>query len=75
VDNQGLERGLSGVAAKVLYTQKRVIVAVGIAGPTLRFRGEELLDKGVVGDGNSIAAGSGDGARPRTKDPAGREQR
>jgi len=45
VDHQELERGLSGVAAPVLSVHKRVIGAVGIAGPTLRFRGKELAEK------------------------------
>lgn len=45
VDHQELERGLSGVAAPVLSAHERVIAAVGIAGPTLRFRGRELAQK------------------------------
>jgi DNA-binding IclR family transcriptional regulator len=45
VDHQELERGLSGVAAPVLTAHERVIAAVGIAGPTLRFRGKELAEK------------------------------
>lgn len=45
VDHQELERGLSGVAAPVLSAHERVIGAVGIAGPTHRFRGKELADK------------------------------
>jgi IclR family acetate operon transcriptional repressor len=45
VDHQELERGLSGVAAPVLSAHERVIAAVGIAGPTLRFRGKELSEK------------------------------
>ena len=45
VDHQELERGLSGVAAPVLWAHERVIAAVGIAGPTQRFRGKELADK------------------------------
>jgi IclR family transcriptional regulator, KDG regulon repressor len=45
VDHQELERGLSGVAAPVLSAHERVIAAVGIAGPTLRFRGKELAQK------------------------------
>lgn len=45
VDHQELERGLSGVAAPVLSAHERVIGAVGIAGPTLRFRGKELAEK------------------------------
>jgi len=45
LDNQELERGLSGVAAPVLLAENRVLAAVGIAGPTLRFRGKELAHK------------------------------
>ena len=45
MDHQELERGLSGVAAPVLSAHERVIAAVGIAGPTLRFRGKELAEK------------------------------
>jgi DNA-binding IclR family transcriptional regulator len=45
VDHQELERGLSGVAAPVLSAHERVIASVGIAGPTLRFRGKELAQK------------------------------
>lgn len=45
VDHQELERGLSGVAAPVLSAHERVIAAVGIAGPTQRFRGKELGEK------------------------------
>jgi DNA-binding IclR family transcriptional regulator len=45
VDHQELERGLSGVAAPVLSAHERVIGAVGIAGPTMRFRGKELAEK------------------------------
>ena len=45
VDHQELERGLSGVAAPVLCAHERVIAAVGIAGPTGRFRGKELAGK------------------------------
>jgi IclR family acetate operon transcriptional repressor len=45
VDHQELERGLSGVAAPVFSAHERVIAAVGIAGPTQRFRGKELAEK------------------------------
>ena len=45
IDNQELERGLSGVAAPVLLSANRVVAAVGIAGPTLRFRAKELAEK------------------------------
>jgi DNA-binding IclR family transcriptional regulator len=45
VDNQERERGLSGVAAPILSPEGRLIAAVGMAGPTLRFRGGELRQK------------------------------
>lgn len=45
VDQQELERGLNGVAAPVRTTENRAIAAVGMAGPTLRFRGSELREK------------------------------
>lgn len=45
LDKQELERGLSGVAAPVLTRAGRLVGAVGIAGPTLRFRGKELAQK------------------------------
>ena len=45
LDNQELERGLSGIAAPVRRTPDCVIAALGIAGPTLRFRGRELREK------------------------------
>lgn len=45
VDHQERERGLSGVAAPILSAEGRFIGAVGMAGPTQRFRGEELRQK------------------------------
>ena len=45
VDNQERERGLSGVAAPILSAQGRLIGAVGMAGPTQRFRADELRQK------------------------------
>jgi IclR family KDG regulon transcriptional repressor len=45
IDSQELERGLSGVAAPVRSREGRVIAAVGMAGPTPRFRGKELAQK------------------------------
>lgn len=45
LDHQELERGLSGVAAPVLTQEGRLLAAVGIAGPTPRFRGKELAQK------------------------------
>lgn len=45
LDKQELERGLSGVAAPILLAENRLVAAVGIAGPTLRFRAKELALK------------------------------
>jgi len=45
LDSQEVERGLSGVAAPVLARDGRVIAAVGMTGPTVRFRGKELAQK------------------------------
>lgn len=45
VDGQELERGLSGVAAPVFGSNCQIQAAVGIAGPTMRFRGKELAQK------------------------------
>jgi IclR family KDG regulon transcriptional repressor len=45
LDSQETERGLSGAAAPVWSRDGRVIAAVGMAGPTPRFRGKELLRK------------------------------
>lgn len=45
MDHQETERGLSGVAAPVRTREGRVIAAVGMAGPTPRFRGKELAEK------------------------------
>jgi IclR family transcriptional regulator, KDG regulon repressor len=45
MDCQETERGLSGVAAPVRSREGRVIAAVGMAGPTPRFRGKELAEK------------------------------
>ncbi|HXA79576.1 MAG TPA: IclR family transcriptional regulator [Candidatus Acidoferrales bacterium] len=45
LDSQETERGLSGVAAPVWSRDGRVIAAVGMAGPTPRFRGKELARK------------------------------
>jgi IclR family transcriptional regulator, KDG regulon repressor len=44
-DREELEKGLSGVAAPVLYKGSRVIAALGMAGPTPRFLGTDLTDK------------------------------
>jgi IclR family transcriptional regulator, KDG regulon repressor len=45
LDNHELERGLSGVAAPIRTSDGHVIAAVGMAGPTPRFRGKELAEK------------------------------
>jgi len=45
LDKQELELGLSGVAAPVLASEGRLIAAVGIAGPTLRFQGKKLAEQ------------------------------
>jgi IclR family transcriptional regulator, KDG regulon repressor len=45
LDRQETERGLSGVAAPVWSREGRVIAAVGVAGPTPRFKGKELARK------------------------------
>ena len=44
-DHEELEKGLSGVAAPILYKGGRVIAALGMAGPTLRFVGPDLAKK------------------------------
>jgi IclR family KDG regulon transcriptional repressor len=44
-DHEELEKGLSGIAAPVLYKGSRVIAALGMAGPTLRFVGPDLVKK------------------------------
>jgi IclR family transcriptional regulator, KDG regulon repressor len=44
-DHEELEKGLSGIAAPVLYKGSRVIAALGMAGPTLRFVGPDLWPK------------------------------
>jgi len=45
IDNQELERGISGVAAPVLAKDGVILAVVGIVGPTPRFRGKELAQK------------------------------
>jgi IclR family transcriptional regulator, KDG regulon repressor len=44
-DREELERGLSGIAAPVFMRGSHLVAAVGIAGPTGRFQGEELVQK------------------------------
>lgn len=45
LDNQELEHGLSGVAAPIRDGDGHVIGALGMAGPTPRFRGKPLAQK------------------------------
>ncbi len=44
-DCEELERGLSGIAAPVFMRGSHLVAALGIAGPTGRFQGEELARK------------------------------
>jgi IclR family transcriptional regulator, KDG regulon repressor len=44
-DHEELEKGLSGIAAPILYKGSRVLAALGMAGPTLRFVGPDLTTK------------------------------
>ena len=44
-DHEELEKGLSGIAAPILYKGGRIIAALGMAGPTLRFVGPDLGKK------------------------------
>jgi DNA-binding IclR family transcriptional regulator len=45
LDSEEFERGVRGVAAPVRSREGRVIAAVGMAGPSSRFRGKELTQK------------------------------
>jgi IclR family KDG regulon transcriptional repressor len=45
LDHEELERGLSGVAAPVFSRGSHLVAAVGIAGPTGRFLGNDLAQK------------------------------
>jgi IclR family transcriptional regulator, KDG regulon repressor len=45
LDNQELERGLSGVAAPIWGRDGKIAGALGMAGPTTRFQGRELAKK------------------------------
>jgi DNA-binding IclR family transcriptional regulator len=45
IDDQEVERGLTCVAAPVRNHKGRVIAAISVAGPSLRFEGEELGTK------------------------------
>jgi DNA-binding IclR family transcriptional regulator len=66
-DDQELERGLSGVAAPVRTSDGHVIAAVGMAGPTTRFRGGELARKVALtrAAADKIAACLGNNANVR----------
>jgi IclR family transcriptional regulator, KDG regulon repressor len=44
-DHEELERGLTGIAAPVFMRGSLPVAALGIAGPSGRFRGKELADK------------------------------
>lgn len=44
-DHEELERGLSGVAVPIIFRERQFVAAVGMAGPTVRFLGEELSKK------------------------------
>jgi IclR family transcriptional regulator, KDG regulon repressor len=45
LDSEEFERGVKGVAAPIRTREGRVIAAVGMAGPSSRFRGKELAQK------------------------------
>lgn len=47
-EHEEWEKGLSGIAAPVLYRGGRLIAAIGMAGPTLRFIGPDLQKKIVL---------------------------
>ena len=44
-EHEELEKGLSGIAAPVLFKGGRIVAALGMAGPTLRFVGPDLEKK------------------------------
>jgi DNA-binding IclR family transcriptional regulator len=44
-DHEELERGLSGVAVPLIFRESQLVAAVGMAGPTARFLGEDLAKK------------------------------
>lgn len=66
LDQQELERGLSGVGAPILVGG-RAIGAVGIAGPTLRFRGRELAEKVALARETATRIATSLGDRPVKK--------
>jgi DNA-binding IclR family transcriptional regulator len=45
IDCEEFERGLTGVAAPVFMRGSQIVAALGIAGPSGRFQGEELAEK------------------------------
>ena len=77
VDGQELERGLSGVAAPVFGSNCQIQAAVGIAGPTMRFRGKELAEKvqlaREIATRLSVNLGSREFGMPRTAADIGKE--
>jgi IclR family transcriptional regulator, KDG regulon repressor len=64
LDAQELEEGLSGVAAPIRGRDGQVIAAVGMAGPTPRFRGGALTEKIVLTKAASAKISAGIGYRP-----------
>jgi DNA-binding IclR family transcriptional regulator len=63
LDTQELEEGLSGVAAPIRGRDGQVIAAVGIAGPTTRFRGAALTQKIALAKRASTKISAGIGYR------------
>jgi len=61
LDEEELEKGLSGVAVPLLSRENHLLAAVGIAGPTPRFQGRELSQKIAMAKGTAakIAANLG----------------
>jgi IclR family transcriptional regulator, KDG regulon repressor len=64
LDSQELEEGLSGVAAPIRRRDGRVIAAVGMAGPTARFRGGVLTEKIALAKAASAKISAGIGYCP-----------
>lgn len=64
LDAQELEEGLSGVAAPIRGLDGQVIAAVGMAGPTPRFRGGALTEKIALTKAASAKISAGIGYRP-----------
>lgn len=63
LDSQELEQGLSGVAAPIRGLDGQVIAAVGMAGPTTRFRGGALTEKIALAKAASARISAGIGYR------------